>query len=136
MAIHLRVGNRIWEVGAGDFLHAFFSTVSYHLEPGGWGSRFPVLMKSLYQGRLEAGKAGAALDELNVAQAELRSYPPSQVIWDIENLSAKPPWGDRISPAITDLSNYFVTSDGRDLIEVIRMALLRLQKTGGTLTIE
>lgn len=136
MAVHLRVGNRIWEVGTGDLLHAFFSTVSYHLEPNGWGARFPVLMKSLYQGRLEAAEAEAALNELGTIQAELKAYPPSQVIWDIENLAARPPWGDNISQDITDLSNYFVTSDGRDLIEVMRMALERLQKAGGTLTIE
>lgn len=136
MALYLRVGNRIWEVGTGDFLHAFFSTISYHLEPAGWGSRFPTLMRELYAGSLNADSADAALAELQTVREELKAFSPDQVIWDIENLEARPPWGDFISPEITDLSNYFVTSDGRDLISVMETALQRLKKAGGTLTIE
>ena len=45
------------------------------------------------------------------------------VIWDAEDLSLTPPWGNNISSDITDLSNYFVTSDGRDLISVLNEAL-------------
>ena len=44
-------------------------------------------------------------------------------MWDIEDISKQPPWGKNISSDITDLSNYFITSDGRDLISVILMAL-------------
>ena len=41
-----------YQIGSGDFLHAFFSTVAYNLENMKWGSRFPVIMKELYQGHL------------------------------------------------------------------------------------
>lgn len=136
MDIHLRVGNRIWEVGKADFLHAFFSTVSYHLEPGGWGSRFPKLMHELHKGKLEAPSVDEALRELETVRIELVKYPSTDVIWDIENRAAAPPWGNNISLEITDLSNYFVTSDGRDLISVIAMALQRLKKAGGALTVQ
>ncbi|EAL9047452.1 hypothetical protein NUE13_001983, partial [Campylobacter coli] len=45
--------NDLWyEIGNGDFLHAFFSNVAYHLEKGNWGSRFPILMNEVYQGEL------------------------------------------------------------------------------------
>ena len=30
-----------YQIGSGDFLHAFFSTVAYNLENMKWGSRFP-----------------------------------------------------------------------------------------------
>lgn len=40
-------------------------------------------------------------------------------MWDIEDLKKQPPWSNNISEDITDLSNYFVTSDGRDLISAI-----------------
>lgn len=45
------------------------------------------------------------------------------MIWDIEDLSKQPPWGDKISDRITSLANYFVTSDGRDFIDVFNMTL-------------
>ena len=44
-------------------------------------------------------------------------------MWYIEDISKQPPWGKNISSDITDLSNYIITSDGRDLISVILMAL-------------
>ena len=53
----------------------------------------------------------------------LHSFPSSDVIWDAEDLSLTPPWGNNISSDITDLSNYFVTSDGRDLISVLSEAM-------------
>lgn len=127
MAIGMRVGNSYWEIGDSNFIHSFFSTISYHLETDGWGTRFPVLLNELYQGSLRAQNSGSALEELGKVKRELSRFPPSQVVWDIENLEARPPWGDNISPDITDLSTYFVTSDGRDLFEVIEAAISYLQ---------
>ncbi|EHR9056944.1 hypothetical protein Q4970_001940, partial [Campylobacter coli] len=50
--------NDLWyEIGNGDFLHAFFSNVAYHLEKGNWGSRFPILMNEVYQGELNFSQA-------------------------------------------------------------------------------
>lgn len=103
-----------YQIGSGDFLHAFFSTVAYNLENMKWGSRFPVIMKELYQGHLPKEHVDAAIGELAVISAELRDLSPDHVIWDIEDLSKQPPWGNDISEDITDLSNYFVTSDGED----------------------
>lgn len=130
MAIGIEVDNIWTEIGAGSFLHAFFSTLSHRLEPDGWGSRFPTLMNELYQGRLPSGSAKIALTELQTAKQELKKFSPSQVIWDIENLDARPPWGDNISSDITDLSNYFVTSAGRDLFGVLEESLTWSAKKG------
>lgn len=123
MAVGMRVGNSYWEIGGGDFMHSFFSTISYHLETDGWGTRFPVLLNELYLGSLRAQNSIPALEELAEAKQELSRFPPSAVVWDIENLEAIPPWGNNISPDITDLSTYFATSDGRDLFEVMEAAL-------------
>ena len=41
MAVAFCVGNLQWEVGASGFLSAFFSTISYHLEPDGFGTGAP-----------------------------------------------------------------------------------------------
>jgi hypothetical protein len=124
VSIGLTVGSITDEIGTQSFLHAFFSTVSVHCEPQGWGSRFPHLMNELYQGRLPTGSAKAALAELREAKAVLERLPPTNLVWDVENRSAQPPWGKNIASTITSLGNYFVTSTGRDLFGVLEEALI------------
>lgn len=112
-----------YQIGAASFLHSFFSSVCFRLEQGEWGSKFPRLMNDLYQGRLKSEYVKDALVELKEIKQELAKFPPSDVIWDIEDLSASPPWGNNISPDITNLSNYFVTSDGEDFLLILQHAL-------------
>jgi hypothetical protein len=123
MGVGIRVGSITDEIGAPSFLHAFFSTISVHCEPKGWGTRFPHLMNELYGGRLPASHARRALTELREAKDVLSKLPPSAVVWDIENRTARPPWGDQIASEITDLGNYFVSSAGRDLFQLFEEAL-------------
>ena len=121
MTVGVKVGSIIDEIGSSDFLNAFFSTISGLLEPK-WASRFPMLLGEFYQGSLAARDAPAALDELAVVQAELARFDPGHVIWDLQDRSLNPPWGNEISPAITSMADYFVTSTGRDLIATMREA--------------
>lgn len=123
MGVGIEVGDSYREIGLGSFLHCFFSTVSASLEPGGWGSRFPLLLNRMYQGQLPAMEIRKARIELDTIRRELADFPPSAVVWDIEDRSQRPPWGDSIAPEITSLAHYFVTSDGNDLIEVLLSAL-------------
>lgn len=135
MAVGFKVGNIVDEIGTQDFLHAFFSTISHHLEPKGWGTKYPELMNELYQGKLDRQQAEKALQDIRQIREQLKSFPPSAVVWDNENLNARPPWGNNISKDITDLSNYFVTSTGRDVFEVTIECLEALAKEGGSMTI-
>lgn len=128
MAVGFKVSFYWYQIGQGDFLHSFFSTVAYRLEDGKWGSRFPVIMNELYQGKACAEHIATALEELDVITEELRTHAPDRVIWDIEDLSKQPPWGSRISERITDLSNYFVTSDGSDFLTIFLHALEMAQR--------
>lgn len=125
-----------YQIGSGDFFHSFFSTVAYHLENEKWGSRFPVIMNKLYQGRIGCDDADKAIDELNIVKKELQGFSPDKVIWDIDDLSKQPPWGNNISADITDLSNYFVTSDGEDLIEIFFKALRKAKEENCDLEIK
>lgn len=136
MAVGFKVKYYWYQVGHGDFLHSFFSTVSYHLEENGWGSKYPFLLNDLYQGKLESENIGKALEELEDIKERLKNYSPSQVVWDIEDISKRPPWGDNISEEITDLSNYFVTSDGEDFIKILKSALEKGLKTNSDVYIE
>lgn len=119
MGIGLKVGNETYELGTSDFLYAFFSTVRHHLDKRRWWPAYPNILRKLYKGELSAADADPALAELHEIQEKFRAYSPQQVIWDIDDLSKHPPWNNNISPDITNLSNYFVTSHGRDLFEVL-----------------
>ncbi len=126
----------IYTIGTADFLHAFFSTVCGRLENEKWGSRFPHLMNELYQGVLPVKHLAAGTEELSQIKQELAQFAPDQVIWDIDDRSLTPPWGDNISDDITDLSNYFVTSEGEDFLSVFAAALDKAQQRNASLKIQ
>lgn len=65
MAVGFKIDFLFYQVGHGDLLHAFFSTISYHLEPEGWGTRYPYLLQHLYKGQLAWSDAASALKELD-----------------------------------------------------------------------
>ena len=136
MAVGFSVGFYWFQIGTGDFLHSFFSTVAFNLENKKWGSRFPIIMNKLYQGKLEVEVVDKAIEELKVIQEELNAYGPGKVIWDIEDLSKQPPWGNEISKDITDLSNYFVTSDGEDFLSVFFRALVKAKENNTSIQIQ
>jgi hypothetical protein len=129
MAVGLRVGQITDELGSADFVHAFFSTISGNCEEA-WGAKYPFLMNHLYLGHLKAQDAGKALAELRDARTILARLPVAKLIWDIEDASAAPPWGDNIAADITALGNYFVTSVGRDMFAVFEEALQEAIDTG------
>ena len=123
MAAGLKVGPIFYKIGTGDFLNSFFSTVVYNLENSKRGSRFPCLMRDIYQGRLLWNDIQLAEKELKIIKSELMLYLPDKVVWDIDDLSKRPPWGDNIADRITDLSNYFYTSDSENLFDLFTKAL-------------
>jgi len=123
-------------VGARSFFDSFFSTVAARLEPDGWGTRFPTVMGNLFEGELPGERAVQAREELATIRVELREHPPSDVVWDIHDRSKQPPWGDRIADRITDLGNYFVTSDGLDLFDVLDEAVDFAAESGRPLRVE
>lgn len=45
MAVGFKVKYYWYQVGHGDFLHSFFSTISHYLEQNGWGTEYPYLIK-------------------------------------------------------------------------------------------
>jgi 2,3-bisphosphoglycerate-dependent phosphoglycerate mutase len=130
VAVGIQVGSIIDEIGTPSFFHAFFSTVSVHCEPNGWASRFPCLMGKLYNGELLPAESAIALLELHEAHVVLSKVPPASVVWDIEDRAAQPPWGSNISSDITSLGNYFVSSTGRNLFDLLTEALIASVEEG------
>ena len=136
MAVGFKVKYYWYQVGTSEFLHAFFSTICYNLENKKWGSKYPFIMKKLYSGELNSENVNDAIREIIEIKNQLKKYSPDKVIWDSDDLSKKPPWGDNISPDITDLSNYFVTSDGDDLISLIQIVLAKAKSLNTSIEIE
>ena len=136
MAVGFKVKFYWYQVGNGEFLNSFFSTVGYHLEGMQWGSRFPAIMNELYRGQLDLKNVDQAMAELSVIKRELQNFSPNKVVWDIDDLSKQPPWGNNISKDITSLSNYFVTSEGDDLLQLLYHALEKAKKVESTVEIK
>lgn len=118
MAFGVRLGCVVDEVGSSDFLNSFFSTVFCLLEKGVPGSVFPTFGDYFYMGHVPVEKLKPLLDELSLIKEGLSKYPPSEVVWDFEDRSKLPPWGNNISSDITSMGNYFVSSTGRDLFDI------------------
>ncbi|PLR86563.1 hypothetical protein CVD25_03605 [Bacillus canaveralius] len=123
MAVGLLVDCFYYELGHSDFVHSFFSTISYHLEKEGWGTKYPLLMNELYNDKLNWVDVSVAKSNLIEIEQELSKYSPERVVWDIDDLSKKPPWGDKISPKVTSLADYFATANGKTFFEVICNAM-------------
>ncbi|AQQ42191.1 MULTISPECIES: Imm70 family immunity protein [Burkholderia] len=119
MSVGVRVGSIVDEVGASSFFNSFFSTIWGLLESNGPGTKFPVVSKEFYEGRVPAEHVGQGLEELKKIREELNNFPPSSVIWDYEDRAKQPPWGADISSDITSMGNYFVSSTGRDLFDLL-----------------
>ncbi|WP_060480060.1 Imm70 family immunity protein [Pseudomonas monteilii] len=135
MTIGIKLGQITDEIGSSEFLYCFFSTIAVNLEPAGWGSRFPAIMKGLYSGKLPSSDAEAALIELRSIKFELSKISPKNVVWSYEDRDIPPPWGNDISKDITSLENYFVTSSGRELIPLLEEVLVEAseQNNGNTI---
>ena len=136
MAVGFSVDALWYQVGSGAFMQSFFSTITVNLEGGRWGSRFPYIMIKLYYDEIIPEDVDKALHELRIISEELKNFPPDKVVWDVDDRSLQPPWGDYISDEITDLSNYFVTSQGKDLIETLTKALETSKEWGYPIKIE
>ncbi|MBF5012569.1 Imm70 family immunity protein [Burkholderia pseudomultivorans] len=136
MSVGVRVGSIVDEVGASSFFNSFFSTIWGLLEPDGPGTRFPVVSKEFYEGRVPAEYVEQALDELKAIRERLSNFPPSSVIWDFEDRTKQPPWGTDISADITSMGNYFVSSTGRDLFDLLIEAFDDAKQSKSDVTIE
>lgn len=134
--VGLKLGPIFYKIGTGSFLHCFFSTIAVRLENGNWGSEYPILMKQLYQAEILPSDINSLNKELDDIKAKLKNIEIDQVVWDIDDTNKQPPWGDKVAERITDLSNYFVTSDGKDLFEVFYSATDACQRVSRNLAIK
>ena len=123
MTVGVKVNFFWYPIGTGDFFYSFFSTICVNIEYSRWGSKFPILMQELYTGTVSYNNIYKAIEEINIVDDELKRIPPNKVVWSFEDRTKMPPWGSNISPDINNLSDYFITCDGKNLISVLKIAL-------------
>lgn len=123
MSFETKLENGMEKVGGRDILHALFSTISFNLEPDGWGTRFPVLFKQVYWGKLYASDANAALSELEVIKSHLSNLPICNVIWNYENRTGQIPHAYKYNQSAKSLAEFFYTEAGRDFLSEIADSL-------------
>jgi len=123
MAVGFFIDPIFYEVGSGDFLNSFFSTIYIKLENNEWGSKYPYLMNNFYKGCVKKDNIEEFRKEIVSLRKDLEKLPPSAIVWDYENLDLSPPWGNIISSDIKNMSDYFVTSDGENLLDVLEKSI-------------
>ena len=126
--IGLSVKFLFFSIGDGDFFNSFFYSIHHHLERDSWGDTYPCVFGEFYLGHVAYDRLPILDKELKEIQERLKLFSPSQVVWDIEDSNKNPPWGNELSESITDLSNYYVTSSGKDLFEVLFNAIEEAKK--------
>lgn len=119
MSVALKVGLRYYTIGTSGFFNSFFSTVFMRLEGGNWGSRYPIVMNELYQGNVSIYNLKDCLLELESIQLEFSKLPSHENVWNFENLDEIAPWGTRICSELENLSDYFITVNGSNLLEMM-----------------
>ncbi|MCI0605912.1 immunity 70 family protein [bacterium] len=134
MGVNFVVDNKTFNVGSANFLHSFFSTISYNMEPQGWGSRFPMLIKHLYMGRLPYEKLPQLREELQNVLMELEKLPVSRVIWDIEDLAKEIPGGP-LAGNVKTAADFFITDVGTSLFDELNQAIDYAMKRKADITI-
>lgn len=119
MGVSVWVGDNVYEIGASSFLNSFFSTVYVTLENERWGSRFPIIMRQLYSGKMTHTQSETAINELQSIRALFGERAPGDLVWDFEDREAVPPGEPKVSSDVNSLADAFITSDGRDLFDVL-----------------
>lgn len=125
-----------YSVGTGEFFGAFFDTVACLLENRQRGKNFPTLTLLYFGEVIEKENLNMLDNELTTIQKQLKDYSPKDIVWNMEDKAAAPPWGSDISKEITNLSNYFVTCNGKQLFDVFRKAIAHAKDLGTGLYIK
>ncbi|MFQ3580383.1 MAG: Imm70 family immunity protein [Chloracidobacterium sp.] len=125
LRIFLWVDTKRYEIGSPAFFHCFFSTIAYRLEQDAWGSVYPCIMLEFYKGRLDYPNAAQALSELDAIQLGLEVLPPTDIVWDYDDLSRQPPWADGVLETLSCAAECFFTPSEEHLFTVLRQAFTR-----------
>jgi len=120
-----RVGRWSMTLGTQRTVNALGASIAYRLEPAAGAKRFPALLAELWRGRLAPARADAALIELDTVQRELAALPAEKAVWSVSDLRRQSDAGEPVDRSAKSLAEYFVTPEGRPLLDALREAIQR-----------
>lgn len=123
MAIGFKIDFLSYQANHRDLFHSFCSTISYYLEPTGWGTEFPYLLIHFYNGKLDWIDVLKLIGELKDIRERLKYIQTTDIILDIEDLSEGELLRKRECSNYCDLLNSFRVNDGRNLFDVLLTTL-------------
>lgn len=136
--LHIAAKNQVIShlLGNPDLVHAFFCTISVRLEPDGWGTRFPKLMKDLYERTIRPDGALELERELKTIEMELRGFSPDDSVWSLQDRAGLPAPGDTVE-GVTSLAGYFRTPPpySENFFDKLIEAARSLTEIGGALSL-
>lgn len=112
----LKVGRNSRPLASNSVLEALYTTITFTLEPGARGSRFPNVMNHLYWGSLSPEHAEAAQTELQEIETAMRKTPISAVVWTATDPRRGDDPAQPVNHQAANVFEYFVDADGRPLL--------------------
>ncbi len=133
--INLRAGAEVIGVGNESQFYALMSTISLNLEPRGWGTKYPMLMRRLYPGQLNASDVRYALEEIVEISDKLSKLKADKLVWDITAPTSRAD-ESQVWMGAPSLLEVFRTSDGERALDAIKRALISAMKRNTDLYVE
>lgn len=133
--IGLRTGSEVFGVGNEAQFYSLMSTISVNFEPRGWGTKYPMLMRRLYPGQLNASDVRAALEELVDIESKMSKLKVDKLVWDITSPLTRAD-ETQVWLGAPSLLDAFRTPDGERALEVIKHALILAMKKTSDVMVE
>ena len=102
------------EIGDSDIWFSVYSTAVIRLENK--KNEIPLAIRFLKTAQCDHSIALDTARQFNLLRDEFSKIPPQKAIYNLDNISMKPPWNDNISPVVTSCANLYTTTDGKDLL--------------------
>jgi uncharacterized protein len=78
-----------------------------------------ICKKKFYNDKLDAEETLIALDELKDVRTKFLGLRPDDIVWDIEDLTRKPPTSFYTKLQASNLSECFVAVSGKNLFDIL-----------------
>lgn len=105
---------RVVDVGGGDIWFSVYSTIEIRLKS--FKNQIPEIIHFFKTGKCSTESALETARQFNLLRDELSKYTPDKAVYNMNNLSEKPPWENDLSPVVTSCGNLYTTADGKDLL--------------------
>lgn len=106
------------DVGNGSLWHALHSTAVFKISNDDI-DLLQFAMIFLDSSTCHRDDAQITARQMELLKKRLAKIPPNEVVYDMNDIRKKAPWGDFISESITSCADLFTTADGKNLLDEI-----------------